>query len=249
MWAGDQTTLADTYDFVWKESMAEYLAFVWEDMNDPTVVGGDVGVWKADARGREVLAGAARSAGAVRLLQRRLRPRADGAVPPARGDVVARAGARRDQERARLAARAVGRRCSSRRCRARPASISPTTSTRWIKGMGAPNWPLRQDHVHRRRDARRRWLARGHDHEPDRRAPRGCQFHVALGDGGANSVEGRGRYVHNGPTQTLMVPTPAFTVSTIELDPASRVPRVPVQHSHARLTSDGVTPVAVASRS
>src|SRR5690606_23155931 len=26
-WAGDQTTLADTYDFVWKEAMAEYLVY------------------------------------------------------------------------------------------------------------------------------------------------------------------------------------------------------------------------------
>lgn len=32
-WAGDETTLADTYDFVWKESMAEYLSFVYEDEN------------------------------------------------------------------------------------------------------------------------------------------------------------------------------------------------------------------------
>lgn len=31
MWAGDQTTIADTYDFAWKESMAEYLTFVYED--------------------------------------------------------------------------------------------------------------------------------------------------------------------------------------------------------------------------
>jgi aminopeptidase N len=30
-WAGDATTLADTYDFVWKESMAEYLTYVTED--------------------------------------------------------------------------------------------------------------------------------------------------------------------------------------------------------------------------
>ncbi len=30
-WAGDQTTLAGTYDFVWKEAMAEYLSFVFED--------------------------------------------------------------------------------------------------------------------------------------------------------------------------------------------------------------------------
>ncbi len=30
MWAGDHTTLAGTYDFVWKEAMAEYLSFVFE---------------------------------------------------------------------------------------------------------------------------------------------------------------------------------------------------------------------------
>ncbi len=30
-WAGDQTTPADTYDFVWKEAMAEYLSMVYED--------------------------------------------------------------------------------------------------------------------------------------------------------------------------------------------------------------------------
>jgi aminopeptidase N len=30
-WAGDQTTLSGLYDFVWKEAMAEYLTFVYED--------------------------------------------------------------------------------------------------------------------------------------------------------------------------------------------------------------------------
>ncbi len=30
-WAGDQTTVATVKDFVWKEAMAEYLAFVFED--------------------------------------------------------------------------------------------------------------------------------------------------------------------------------------------------------------------------
>lgn len=34
-WAGDHTTLADTYDFVWKEAMAEYLTFVYEDEHLP----------------------------------------------------------------------------------------------------------------------------------------------------------------------------------------------------------------------
>ncbi len=31
MWAGDQTTLSSTYDFVWKEAMAEYLVYVHKD--------------------------------------------------------------------------------------------------------------------------------------------------------------------------------------------------------------------------
>ncbi len=32
-WAGDQTTLAGTYDFVWKEAMAEYLVYVHKEEN------------------------------------------------------------------------------------------------------------------------------------------------------------------------------------------------------------------------
>src|SRR5262249_25632201 len=30
-WAGDHATLADTYDFFWKEATAEYLTYVYED--------------------------------------------------------------------------------------------------------------------------------------------------------------------------------------------------------------------------
>ena len=49
MWAGDQTTLAGAYDFAWKEAMAEYLAFVWEDMNDASISTTTAEVWKADS--------------------------------------------------------------------------------------------------------------------------------------------------------------------------------------------------------
>ena len=50
-WAGDETTLADTYDFVWKEAMAEYLSFVYENENalgtpNRTALG-----WKGNADG------------------------------------------------------------------------------------------------------------------------------------------------------------------------------------------------------
>ncbi len=50
-WAGDQTTLADTYDFVWKESMAEYLSYVHEETTDVALGAGTVQGWKACARG------------------------------------------------------------------------------------------------------------------------------------------------------------------------------------------------------
>ncbi|MCP4446571.1 MAG: hypothetical protein GY811_14675 [Myxococcales bacterium] len=32
-WAGEQTTLLETHDFVWKEAMAEYLVFVHKTEN------------------------------------------------------------------------------------------------------------------------------------------------------------------------------------------------------------------------
>ena len=50
-WAGDETTLADTYDFVWKEAMAEYLAFVYEDMNNPAEALATARAWKSFAVG------------------------------------------------------------------------------------------------------------------------------------------------------------------------------------------------------
>lgn len=50
-WAGDQTTIADTYDFVWKEAMAEYLAYVYEDSVDPVVGAQTAKAWKSFSRG------------------------------------------------------------------------------------------------------------------------------------------------------------------------------------------------------
>ncbi|MCL4228480.1 MAG: hypothetical protein KJZ91_28790 [Myxococcales bacterium] len=50
-WAGDQTTLASTYDFVWKEAMAEYLTFVYEDLTNPVEALATARAWKSFARG------------------------------------------------------------------------------------------------------------------------------------------------------------------------------------------------------
>jgi aminopeptidase N len=51
-WAGDQTTLATTHDFVWKEAMAEYLTFVFEDEEmSPFTAAGTASFWKSVSRG------------------------------------------------------------------------------------------------------------------------------------------------------------------------------------------------------
>jgi aminopeptidase N len=50
-WAGDETTLLDTYDFVWKEAMAEYLAYVYEDMADPPAALATLAAWKQFSNG------------------------------------------------------------------------------------------------------------------------------------------------------------------------------------------------------
>ncbi len=51
-WAGDQTTLAGVYDFVWKEAMAEYLSFVYEHEHIYAPMGlATARRWKAGARG------------------------------------------------------------------------------------------------------------------------------------------------------------------------------------------------------
>ena len=53
-WAGDQATLASTYDFVWKEAMAEYLTFVFEDENlPPGAAIATAAAWKSFAYGAE----------------------------------------------------------------------------------------------------------------------------------------------------------------------------------------------------
>jgi aminopeptidase N len=50
-WAGDQTTLTGRYDFAWKESMAEYLAYTYESMKDPPAALATARAWKSMAAG------------------------------------------------------------------------------------------------------------------------------------------------------------------------------------------------------
>ena len=53
-WAGDQTTLLETHDFVWKEAMAEYLVFVHTDEQvSESRARQAVGAWKSFALSSE----------------------------------------------------------------------------------------------------------------------------------------------------------------------------------------------------
>ncbi len=50
-WAGDETTLLDTYDFVWKEAMAEYLTYLYEAQVEVEAAQATVNAWKGFAVG------------------------------------------------------------------------------------------------------------------------------------------------------------------------------------------------------
>jgi aminopeptidase N len=50
-WAGDQTTRAGTYDFVWKEAMAEYRTYAYEAETRPSAALKTASLWKSRARG------------------------------------------------------------------------------------------------------------------------------------------------------------------------------------------------------
>lgn len=53
-WAGDQTTLAGVYDFVWKEAAAEYLTFVYEsEQIDPATGLATARAWKLYSDGAQ----------------------------------------------------------------------------------------------------------------------------------------------------------------------------------------------------
>jgi len=88
----------------------------------------------------------------------------------------------------------------------------------WIKGNGAPAWPLVHTAFTPGASAGAMGSLAVAITNPTTPA-RGCKFHVALGDGATNSVEVAVDTFHDGPTQTIPVAQPAFTVSTITLDP------------------------------
>jgi aminopeptidase N len=211
MWAGDQTTLAGTYDFVWKESMAEYLSFVYEDMNDAATGAQTSNVWKTDGKVASYYPvpldqpqlfnyyGDVYGPGPM-VLFRQLE------VMSSRAQVLAAIKSVLGHEHALSVDELTD-------ALARETGLDLTNYIQaWIKGSGVPNWPQFA-----------LTYTPGslvvHELAPTS-PPRGCVFHVALR--GANPTDVAMVAVdtfHNGTDQTLTVPAPAFAVTKLDLDP------------------------------
>jgi aminopeptidase N len=229
MWAGDQTTIATTYDFVWKEAMAEYLSYVWEDMNGGTAARMTAGAWK-------LLSGSAKYFPV---------PMTSPALFDFYGDVYGPGPMVLFRQLEVLTSRAqvlagIQMVLGSQRALTVDellAALEQSTgldldayAAAWIKGSGAPDWPRYA--VTFTPAAGTSMLAL--DQINEKSNPRGCKFHVALQGANADQVQlVEVNTFAGGVDQTLAVPTPAFTVTSIALDPlaeclvylASSVPR------------------------
>ncbi len=213
-WAGDQTTLADTYDFVWKESMAEYLAYVYEDMTNPAFALTTALSWKAfsapvthfpvpdDKPALFDYYADVYGAGPMILFHQlealTSRPQIIAALQSVLGtprtlsvdDLVAALAAKTGLDLTSYAAN-------------------------WIHGTGTPDWP-------RVALTYTPGTTTSMLHVQQTNAPgRLCKFHVAL-EGADPTTQTQLVEVdtfHNGVDQMLSVPTPAFAVAMTVLDP------------------------------
>jgi len=215
MWAGDQTTLAETYDFVWKESMAEYLAYVYEDMTEPAAAGTTAAAWKGFSGPAkffpvptdhpELFAyyGDVYGPGPM-VLFRQLE------VLSSRAQVIAALQMLLGQAHAISVDDVL-------------AALSTTTgldltayAAAWVRGTGAPEWPTINTVF--TAGAGTSTLAIHQVKGVERR----CKFHVRLrGANPGDSADVEVDTFHGGIDQTLQVPTPAFTVTSTQLDPFS----------------------------
>lgn len=217
MWAGDQTTLATTYDFVWKEAVAEYLTYVWEDMNDPTVAAKTASAWKTLGRTARYYPvpgnmpalfdyyGDAYGPGPM-VLFRQLE------ALTSRTQVLAALQLVLGMPRALSVDEIL-------------AALETTTAldldayaAAWIHGSEKPDWPLYTATF--TPGAGTSTLALDQINEKPNK--RGCKFHVALNGATAGQQQLVPVDTFNGAVdQTLSVPTPPFTVTSITLDPRS----------------------------
>ena len=212
-WAGDQTTLADTYDFAWKESMAEYLSFVWEDMHDPAVAQVTSGLWKrlgpqskhfpVPTDDPDLFAYYTDVYGPGPMIffrQLEVLSSRDQVLAAIKG-VLGTPGALSVDTLVAALERSTG------------LDLTQYAAT-WIKGAGLPAWP---------RYAMTFTPATGTStlsiHQVNTLAA-GCKFHVELdGASAGQTALVEVDTFHTPGDQVLQVPTPAFTVTGLQIDP------------------------------
>jgi aminopeptidase N len=212
-WAGDQTTLADTYDFVWKESMAEYLAYAYEDSVD-TVVGDKTALaWKSFSNGARFFPvpeekpelfdyyGDVYGPGPMILFRQLEVLSSRDAVIAALKNVLGTARVLSVDELIAALETSTG------------LALADYAAA-WIRGSGAPQWPTvavtitpgaGTSSVHVQQTVA---------------LERTCKFHVALrGANAGESVELVVDTFHDGTDQTLSITTPAFAITETVIDP------------------------------
>ena len=246
-WAGDQTTIASTYDFVWKEAMAEYLAFVYEDMADRPSAAATANAWKAFSVGAAYFPvpgeepelfdyyGDVYGPGPM-ILFRQLE------VMSSREQVIAALQAVLGTQRALSVDDLL-------------AALEASTgldldayAAAWLRGTGAPEWPTvaLSFMIGNATDFLRVQQVAG--------GARRCKFHVALR--GANAGEELLVAVDTNANldQTISIqPQVTFPVTTIELDPldecivfpAAMTAAPSVVHERPRLWVPWVSPRVV----
>lgn len=208
-WAGDETTLADTYDFVWKEAMAEYLTFTYEAIVDAPAADRTVAGWKAGSAGAAFFPvpderpelfdyyGDAYGPGPMILFRQIERL-------SSREDVIAALKTLLGEPRAISVDDVI-------------AALEASTgldldayAAAWLRGAGAPGWPR----------ARATYTPGSLHVVITSGGERRCKFSVALR--GANAGESQLVEVDTftaGIDQTIAVTAPAFTVTSTEIDP------------------------------
>ena len=212
-WAGDQTTLADTYDFVWKEAMAEYLTFVYEAAQEPAAAAQTASAWKGFSVGSRYYPvpeekpplfdyyGDVYGPGPM-ILFRQLE------VLSSRDQVVAALQTLLGQPRAISVDDVL-------------AALETSTgldldayADAWIRGTGAPAWPT--VHLTLMPGAQTGMLRVQLMTAPEKR----CKFRIALR--GANASESLDVIVdtfRDGPDQTLPFAMPEFEITDAVVDP------------------------------
>jgi aminopeptidase N len=210
MWAGNQTTLAGTYDFVWKESMAEYLPYVWEDMQDPAYGTQTAAAWKSFSDGARYFP--------VPLDSPELFSYYSDVYGPGPMILFRQLEVLTSRAQVLAALESVLGTAHSLSVDELLAALETSTgldleayADAWVRGNGAPVWP-KYNVTYTSGSLQLVQTNKGPN-------PMGCKFHVALRGAGVGEEQlVEVNTFANGVDQTIDV-TPAFTVTDVVLDP------------------------------